>query len=90
MSFWGDLLAVISSAAGNEGAVTSPKSNVGPDIATSAPWTKFLTLAEGIWASVTDGKLWRSLGWLLLGVVLILAGSGWWLKSSALSIPGAR
>lgn len=83
MSFWSDLLAVISSAAGNEGAVTAPSSNVGPDLATKTPVGQFLTLTEGIWAEVTDGKLWRSLGWLLLGIVLMMAGVSWWLGPSA-------
>lgn len=82
MSFWSDLLDVISSSAGNEGAVTSPSSSVGPDLATSWPGS-FLTLAEGVWTELTDGKLWRSLGWLLLGIVLMLLGVLWWIGPSA-------
>lgn len=31
---------------------------------------------------LTNGKMWRSLGWLVLGVVLIVAGLGWWLKGA--------
>jgi len=38
-----------------------------------------ITVIEGIWAGLTDGKLWRSLGWLLLGVVLILFGLSAWI-----------
>ena len=45
--------------------------------------TGAIHLAEGIWASLTDGKLWRSLGWLLLGVVLMLLGVLWWIGPSA-------
>ena len=81
MSFWSDLLQVISSSAGNEAGVVAPSSNVGPDVATKTPAGQFLTLTEGIWASVTDGKMWRSLGWLVLGVVLILLGALSWAAS---------
>ena len=28
---------------------------------------------------MTDGKLWRSLGWLLLGIILIMAGVYLWI-----------
>jgi hypothetical protein len=28
----------------------------------------------GIWADLTDGQMWRSLGWLVLGVMLTLLG----------------
>jgi hypothetical protein len=28
----------------------------------------------GIWSDLTDGQMWRSLGWLLLGVILIIIG----------------
>lgn len=88
MSFWSDLLDIISSSAGNEEAVTSPSSTVGPDLATSWPGS-FLTLAEGVWAALTDGKLWRSLGWLALGIVLMLLGLLWWLGPSAARRPPA-
>ena len=33
-----------------------------------------VTVAEGFYRVITDGALWRSLGWLLLG--LVLAGLG--------------
>jgi uncharacterized membrane protein YccF (DUF307 family) len=35
---------------------------------------------------LTDGKMWRSLGWLLLGVLMILAGLALWLGPSALKM----
>jgi hypothetical protein len=31
---------------------------------------------------LTNGKMWRSLGWLVLGIVLMVAGLGWWLKGA--------
>lgn len=33
--------------------------------------------------AVTDGKLWRSLGWVLLGIALMLAGVLWWIGPGA-------
>ena len=38
---------------------------------------------EAFFSAVTDGKLWRSLGWLLLGIILIIAGVYLWI------VPGA-
>lgn len=32
--------------------------------------------------AVTNGKMWRSLGWLLLGLVLIIMGAALWIKGS--------
>lgn len=32
--------------------------------------------------AVTNGKMWRSLGWLLLGLLLILFGASLWIKGS--------
>ena len=81
MSFWSDLVDIISSSAGNEAGITSGKSNVAPDVVTSAPGAKFLTLTEGIWASLTDGKLWRSVGWLVLGVLMMLLGAASWMAA---------
>jgi hypothetical protein len=36
-----------------------------------------------IWANLRDGKLWRSVGWLLLGIILMLLGVSWWIGPSA-------
>lgn len=36
-----------------------------------------------IWADLSNGKLWRSLGWLLLGIVLMLLGLLLWIGPSA-------
>lgn len=33
-------------------------------------------------SGITDGKMWRSLGWLTLGIVLFLGGLALWLKGS--------
>jgi hypothetical protein len=47
---------------------------------------------KGVADALTDGKLWRSVGWLLLGVVLIFLGVRLWygssLGSAAKAVPG--
>lgn len=34
--------------------------------------------------TITNGRMWRSLGWLLLGVVMMAAGLTLWLKTEVL------
>ena len=36
---------------------------------------------------VTNGKIWRSLGWLLLGILLIFIGLWLWVGPKSLPIP---
>ncbi len=33
--------------------------------------------------ALTDGKMWRSLGWIFLGIALMMAGLIWWIGPSA-------
>ena len=35
------------------------------------------------WTNLRDYKMWRSLGWLLLGIVLMFLGVAWWIGPSA-------
>jgi hypothetical protein len=44
---------------------------------------KLAGVVEGVWATVSDYKMWRSLGWLTLGIVLMLLAVGWWIGPSA-------
>lgn len=36
-----------------------------------------------VWGDLSNGKLWRSLGWLLLGIVLMFVGVALWIGPSA-------
>ncbi len=45
--------------------------------------TGFLDFATNVWAAVSSGKMWRSLGWILLGIVLMLLGAAWWIGPSS-------
>lgn len=37
---------------------------------------------EGIAQALTDGSLWRSLGWLAMGIILLIVGIMLWLKEN--------
>lgn len=37
---------------------------------------------ESFYDAITDGKLWRSLGWVVLGAVLLFAGIYLWIRQS--------
>ena len=75
MSWWSDLVTdvqeALTSAAGGE-QQAELQAGGAPNVQT--PWAAFVTLIEGIWAGLTDGKMWRSLGWVLLGVLLMILG----------------
>jgi uncharacterized BrkB/YihY/UPF0761 family membrane protein len=55
----------------------TPGSNVaavaGAANAAPAAFSSVENAMSGIYDKLTDGKMWRSLGWLLLGVVLMIA-----------------
>jgi hypothetical protein len=44
---------------------------------------------EAAYKRVVDGAMWRSLGWILLGLVLIVAGIRMWAGKSPLPAPPA-
>ena len=84
MSWWSDLVLAVESAQGGESNVIN---TAGPATASvPAPLSGITTVIEGIWAGITDGKFWRSLGWLLLGIVLILMGA-WLLVGKPMAVP---
>ena len=48
-----------------------------------APLAGLAGSAEAFFGALTDGKMWRSLGWVLLGIVLMLFGVLLWIGPSA-------
>lgn len=40
---------------------------------------------ESFYKALTDGKMWRSVGWLLLGIALVIAGLFLWLKREGMT-----
>jgi hypothetical protein len=45
--------------------------------------TPAVKVATAIWSDVADGRMWRSVGWIILGIVLMLLGVAWWIGPSA-------
>lgn len=84
MSFWSDMIKFIEDAVGGPaGAVAStglPGTSIGSDITSSIPG---VTVVEAIWTELTDVRMWRSLGWIVLGIILMLLGVAWWIGPSA-------
>ena len=84
MSFWSDLTNAVGTYysdawnAATGGAAGSVASDVGSAAGGVAGFAGFATVVEGIWAGLTDYKMWRSLGWLLLGILLMLLGAVMW------------
>lgn len=77
MSIWSDIIDGLGLATGNPqpGEVAA-----GETVGNSAG------LAEAVsafFADVTSTAMWRSLGWLLLGVLMMIGGVAWWVKGSA-------
>jgi len=73
MSFWSDFEAyLIQLGALNPAGQTVGQNAPGVTAAASAPGVGIVTEIAGIWDDLRDGKMWRSLGWILLGVILML------------------
>ena len=86
MSWWSDVVLSIESAMGGESNVlqtAGPAEATVPNISFSGFFGPLVTALEAIWAGATDGKFWRSLGWIILGIVLMLAGVLLWIGPSA-------
>jgi len=48
----------------------------------SNPFSSVADALTKIWAKLSDAKMWRSLGWLLLGIGLMIIGAGLLLRKS--------
>ena len=68
--------------AGDFGTSWNPVTNVANAAGISSPFTSIEHGLSAFYDVLTNGKMWRSLGWLALGIVLMLAGLGWWLKGA--------
>lgn len=93
MSFWGDIVHYVSEyyteawAAATGGAVKNASGDVASagkaaGTAVAGP-AGIVTILEAIWTKLTDAKTWKSVGWLLLGVVLLIAGIWLWIGPAA-------
>ena len=82
VSFWGDLINTVEQmVALNPAGVSNPQ---GPAVAAAGSASAGqITAILGIWSDLRDGKMWRSLGWLFLGIALMFLGVAWWIGPSA-------
>jgi hypothetical protein len=51
------------------------------DIGTAATGNGVFGSLTAFFATITDGKMWRSLGWILLGIMIMAFGINLWLKN---------
>lgn len=68
------------------GSQSQGAANIPGGAASAATGTNFSSIQNALTAfydKVTDGKMWRSLGWLALGIVLMLVGVAMWIGPSA-------
>ncbi len=85
MSFWSDVVHYVSEyytsawAAATGGAVKNASGDVASASKAIAGPAGIATIFEAIWSQLTNAKTWKSLGWLLLGVMLMLIGLYLWL-----------
>ena len=81
MSWWSDVVAAVESAAGGESNVLASggQTAAGPVTVPSGPLAGLVGAITAIWTNLRDYKMWRSLGWLVLGVALMFLGAWWWL-----------
>lgn len=82
MSWWSDVVAAVESAAGGEANITQTGGQggaAGPVTVPAGPLGGLTTAVTAIWTNLRDYKMWRSLGWLLLGIVLMLLGAASWI-----------
>ena len=43
-----------------------------------------LSFSKAVWLNISDFRMWRSLGWLLLGVILIILGFVSWNRKAVM------
>lgn len=79
---------------GAAGAAAGPP-NTAQDVGTAASnvggaisaFSSIQNALSAFYAELTNGKMWRSLGWLLLGIALMGLGAWLWIKPSVLPVP---
>ena len=86
MSWWDDVIKwawnqpTIAQEAGVQPGSTAPATAVGNAVGGAGGAAQVIT---AIWTNLRDGTMWRSLGWLFLGIALMFLGVSWWLGPSA-------
>lgn len=91
-SWWTDIADVIlggaQTAAGNPSGAGQTAAGVGGVAQSAATTSGFFGTVASFLTAMTDWHLWASLGWLALGVGLVIAGLWLWLKRAGV-VPDA-
>lgn len=84
-SFWDDVWGSLFSTDGaaQEAAKKFAKDHhlpdpVGPESGAITSITDAVGVTKLVWLNVSDYRMWRSLGWLILGVILMILGFVVW------------
>jgi hypothetical protein len=88
-SWWDDLwgAALGNAILPGAGALAGAAASEGGDV--SGAFSKIsdtVSFSKLVWLNVSDYRMWRSLGWLLLGVVLLVLGFVAWNRKAIQSV----
>ena len=61
---------------------------VGPESGVITDITDTVSFAKLVWLNVSDFRMWRSLGWLILGIVMMIIGFVIWTRKALPGIGG--
>jgi hypothetical protein len=79
----GAAVAGVLVGAGNQSPSTAVPEGQAAASAVTDPLTGVAGALEAFYQAITDGKTWRSIGWLLLGILLMIVGVALWIGPSA-------
>lgn len=79
----GSLAGAISGEVGTLiGALGDTNKGIAQGLSALNPFASIENALSAFWDKLTDGKMWRSLAWMLLGVILMFMGISLWIKGS--------
>jgi hypothetical protein len=88
MSIWDDIFGVVGLATGNPNAA-SAQDTADATTAATAPFQDVSHALTAAYDAITNFYMWRSLGWLLLGLVVMILGVALLLKGQIASQVGS-
>jgi hypothetical protein len=88
---WGSLFT--TDGAAQKAAKKFAKDNglpdpVGPESGAISSLTDAVSVTKLVWLNLSDYRMWRSLGWLLLGIILMILGFVVWNRKAIGSAAG--
>ena len=93
MSWWDDVWGTLftTDGAGQKAAKDFAKKHglpdpVGPESGAISNLNDAVSMTKLVWLNVSDFRMWRSLGWLLLGIILMIIGFVVWNRKAIASV----